>query len=234
MPKLDSITDILPNSSVLYKPKDIVSGDFYWFAKHGEVAWVAAVDCTGHGVPGAFMSLIGIELLKEIVMSRNTTEPSEILEQMHEGIISSLHKEVQESVTSDGMDMAICSFNQSTRQLKFSGAKRPLIVIRDGELDVINGDKLAIGLKTSGKRTYETITMNLSEGDSFYVFTDGYCDQFGGEKNEKFMYDRFAELLTKNYTLDADGQMKKLEEVIMKWKGEEAQVDDILVIGVKV
>ena len=234
LPKLESITDIIPNSFILFKPKDIVSGDFYWFAKHGDLALVAAVDCTGHGVPGAFMSLIGNELLKDIVLNRNITEPSEILVQMHEGIISSLHKEVEESVTSDGMDMAICTYNQNSKQLQFAGAKRPVIIIRDDKLDIIKGDNLAIGLKMAGKRSYETTVLNLSENDSFYIFTDGYCDQFGGDNNEKFMDERFAQLLFEISSSNAEDQMKKLEDTITDWKGEEPQIDDILVIGVKV
>jgi len=234
LPGLESITDLIPNSFVLFKPKDIVSGDFYWFARHGDLVLVAAVDCTGHGVPGAFMSIIGIELLKEIVLNRNVTEPADILMQMHEGIISALHKEEQDSVTADGMDMAICTFNEKSGQLQFSGARRPVIVVKDGSLNVYKGDKLGIGLRTEAKRSYETLTLDLSKDDSFYIFTDGYCDQFGGGENEKFMYDRFSELLSNVSTLDATDQMKNLESEFMNWKGEEPQVDDILVIGIKV
>jgi len=234
LPVKEKIGEILPESFIIFKPKDIVSGDFYWFAKKNGRVVVAAVDCTGHGVPGAFMSLIGSELLNDIVNNRGISDPAEILKAMHERVVTILKKDEQESDTVDGMDIALCSINLKTKVLEFAGAGRPLILISNGKIEMIKGDKFPVGLVIKEKRNYTTEKISMKDGDTMYMFTDGYCDQFGGAKSEKFMIDRFKKLLLDIQTQKMPGQEKILDDTIEEWIGNNVQLDDILVIGIRV
>jgi serine phosphatase RsbU (regulator of sigma subunit)/HAMP domain-containing protein len=227
-------------SFVLFKPKDIVSGDFYWIDKRESKSYVAAVDCTGHGVPGAFMSIVGYNLLREIANNAdNKLPPSTIMDKMSKGVVKTLHAkgggEDSSQLTKDGMDMSLCAFDSETLQLQYSGAFNPLYVIRQGQIIQYKADKFPIGYR--GDEEVKPFTNNiiqLERGDTFYIFSDGYADQFGGPKGKKLMVGNFRDLLLNASVMPIDKQKNFLNDTIESWRGELEQVDDILVIGVSV
>jgi ligand-binding sensor domain-containing protein/serine phosphatase RsbU (regulator of sigma subunit) len=232
LPDIALIKTHLPHSFVLYMTKDIVSGDFYWFSHLGSFSIIAAVDCTGHGVPGAFMSLIGYNLLNKIVNEQDITEPEKILLHLNLGVLEALYK--NESESKDGMDIAICRINHDAGTLQYAGAMRPLWIINKGELREIKADKIPIGTRQRDREeaiAYTGHTMPFVKGDSFYIFTDGYADQFGGPKDKKYSSSKFKELLLTHSGLDFGGQEKNIRAEHLSWKGENEQVDDILLIG---
>ena len=212
--------------------KDIVSGDFYWFSNLGSFSIIAAVDCTGHGVPGAFMSLIGYNLLNRIVNEKDITAPEEILLELNNGVLDALYK--NESESKDGMDIAICRINHDEQTLQYAGAMRPLWIINQGELTEIRADKIPIGTRQRDREetiAYTGHTLPFRAGDSFYIFTDGYADQFGGPKDKKYSSAKFKQLLLDNATQDFATQEKNIRLEHQAWKMDNEQVDDILVIG---
>lgn len=232
LPNDGLIKSHLPHSFVLYMTKDIVSGDFYWFSHLDGFSIIAAVDCTGHGVPGAFMSLIGYNLLNKIVNEEKITDPKEILFQLNRGVLDALHK--NESESKDGMDIAICKINHKENTLEYGGAMRPLWIINSGVLTEIKADKIPIGTKQTDRNeviVYTTHTVSINKGDSFYIFTDGYADQFGGANDKKYSTGKFKELLLNNSKLDFFSQERNVKSEHLKWKGGNEQVDDILLIG---
>ena len=234
LPDTALLSDSFPKSFILYKPKDILSGDFYWFKKEGNTSFISAVDCTGHGVPGALMSMIGIEKLNNAVAKTN--EPSEILKQLNKSIEIALCQSTHYEHSQDGMDIALCAIDKETRILKFSGANRPPWIIRHGqtELEEIRGTKKAIGGLTMGiSPDFENHEIKLELGDTFYIFSDGYADQFGGEQKQKLFTKRFKELLLSIQDQTMQQQEKYLNNFIEDWKAGADQVDDILVIGVR-
>lgn len=224
----------LPDSFVLYKPKDIVSGDFYWMEKVGKKVFFAAVDCTGHGVPGAFMSIVGYNLLKQIVKEENN--PGEILNKLSKGVKDTLHQGVEEGTSKDGMDIALCSYDSETYELQFAGAYNPLYLVRDGKLIEIKADKFPIGgaLEDSDYRKYTSHNIQLKKDDTIYIFSDGYADQFGGTKGKKFMVKQFRQLILDIQNKSMEEQKRFLNDTIENWRGAHEQVDDILVIGVRI
>jgi serine phosphatase RsbU (regulator of sigma subunit) len=232
LPPENFISEILPESFVLFMPKDIVSGDFYWFDKRQGKVLFAAVDCTGHGVPGAFMSLVGANALNQAVREHGYIEPGEIMDDLNKLASITLNKQNEENAVRDGMDMALCSIDRENMVLKYAGANNPLYILRDNEIHITKADKFAIGSFSQEK--YNTKEIPLQKGDLIYVFSDGYADQFGGAKGKKFMYKRFRELILSIQNLSMDEQRKKLHESIESWKGSFEQIDDILVIGVRV
>jgi PAS domain S-box-containing protein len=232
LPNINVINTYLPNSFVLYLTKDIVSGDFYWFTRIDDCSIIAAVDCTGHGVPGAFMSLIGYNLLNKIVNEQKITDPKDVLLELNKGVLEALYKNDSES--KDGMDIAICKINHRNNTMYFAGAMRPLWIINSSGLVEIKGDKIPIGTKQSDrddKIAYTTHTIELREGEAYYIFTDGYADQFGGLKDKKYSSTKFKELLVKNASLDFKTQEQNIKQEHYEWKDINEQVDDILVIG---
>lgn len=234
LPDTDLLSDSFPQSFILYKPKDILSGDFYWFKKEGNKSFIAAVDCTGHGVPGALMSMIGIEKLNNLVVK--TKEPSEILKQLNENIENALCQSSHYEHSQDGMDIALCAIDKENKILKFSGANRPIWIIRYGETEVeeIRGTKKAIGGLTLGiSPDFESNEIKLLKGDTFYIFSDGYADQFGGAQKHKLFTRRFKQLLLGIQDKTMPEQGKYLNTFIKEWKADADQVDDILVIGVR-
>lgn len=239
LPADELLKSHLPNSFVLYMTKDIVSGDFYWFSHFGEFSIIAAVDCTGHGVPGAFMSLIGYSQLNRIVNEEGISDPNLILLELNKGVLGVLHKNDSES--KDGMDIAICKINHRKNTLEYAGAMRPLWIVKqttDGpELVEVKADKIPIG--TSQKDRSESIRYTaheiaVSKDEVFYIFTDGYADQFGGGRDKKYSTGRFKELLKKNAALSFSEQEKNIREEHFNWRQDLEQVDDILVIGFSV
>ncbi len=258
LPGERSLKFLINDSFVLFKPKDVVSGDFYWFynVKTGtnlneydsenntgverlpdpmeaRKVVVAAVDSTGHGVPGALMSMIGYNLLN-MIASKSVFEADKILSELHKSVRFALQQYKNDN--KDGMDMSLCVIDKDAKTMEFSGAKNPLVYIQDGELFYIKGDSHPIGgSQGDAKRTYTKHVISIEKPTSFYLFSDGYADQFGGEESRKFMIKNFKELLLRIHTLPFDEQKNILETTIEDWKGNhEKQLDDILVMGMKV
>lgn len=231
LPPDEFVKEVMPDSFILYKPKDIVSGDFYWIEKKKDKVYFAAVDCTGHGVPGAFMSIVGYNALNEAL--RTNDDPGSILDALNKGISKTLHNNAMGgSTTKDGMDLALCSYDAKTRTLEYAGAYNPLYLIRDGEVNQLKADKFAIGgYYEDASKKYTNHVIQLQEKDYIYVFSDGYADQFGGPKGKKFMYKRFRDYLLTLNGKSMSAQKDFLNNTIEHWKGPLEQIDDILVIG---
>jgi len=239
LPERQTIEKSFPQSFVLFKPKDIVSGDFYWMHKSDGHTLIAAADCTGHGVPGGFMSMIGSEKLNDAALQNSDT--GKILSLLNKGIKKSLHQSEEQDTTRDGMDIALCKaapLNPPDRGtlLEFSGANRPLWIIRKGsnEVEEIKADKRAIGGFTEGEQNFQTHSIQLQKGDSFYIFSDGYADQFGGPQGKKLSTKKFREMLLSIQNLSMQEQLKFLDKSLEDWKLDREQLDDVLVIGIRV
>lgn len=220
---------------ILYKPKDIVSGDFYWSVFYENNFYLAVADCTGHGVPGAFMSMIGINLLNEIVIERKCSNPGMILDIMREEVIRNLNAEGAEEESRDGMDMVICKIDLQTKQLEFAGANNSLYVLHanNKELKEYKGNKMPVGKHMDHIDSFTKNNLQLEQGDTLYLFTDGYPDQFGGTKGKKFKYKQLEQLLHKNTHLPMNMQRETLNLTFEEWKADYEQVDDVCVIGVR-
>jgi serine phosphatase RsbU (regulator of sigma subunit) len=235
MPTMEQIRADIPNCFVYYRPKEIVSGDFYWYAKNGDEVFIAAVDCTGHGVPGAFMSMIGNDHLNQIVNVEKRTRPDEILNRLHHEIQVTLKQKHGVTDNHDGMDIALCAINQKKNRLLFSSANRYLYMVRDGELQETKGDHFNIGgIMHEDVRQYNLHEFELKKGDVFYVFSDGVSDQFGGENSKKFGYKRLKTLLTALHRKPMEEQQVVFEKTLMDWMGENDQIDDFLLIGIRI
>ncbi|TAD95906.1 MAG: PAS domain S-box protein [Bacteroidetes bacterium] len=233
LPTLEEMHEELPNLFVLYLPKDIVSGDFYWFKKRKHQLFLAAVDCTGHGVPGAMLSMIGESILSYIVGELGIFAPQEILSLMHDLVKRQL-KQNQYSKVRDGMDLGLCMLDTVKQELQFAGANNPLVYIQNEVLTVIKGDKLPIGgFQLQNERKFTLHSIDISQKTNFYLYTDGYADQFGGAEVKKFMSKNLHNLLLELHFLPADEQKNRLEENIKQWKlaGKSKQIDDITLIG---
>ena len=235
LPPEQIFRDLLPGSFILYAPKDIVSGDFYWIGESGGQVLFAAVDCTGHGVPGAMMSVVGFNLLEQAVNERGLSKPSEILRHLDWGVNKLLRQSESAGAVKDGMDLALCAYDPATKQLQYAGAFNPLYHLRNGELREIKADKSPIGVNVDGiVDEYTNHVIQLEPGDCVYIFSDGYADQFGGPYGKKFKYTQLRELLKTIWTLPPAEQRRKLERAFIEWRKDNFQVDDVLVIGVKI
>jgi len=219
---------------VLFLPKDIVSGDFYWMHDNGDTQFIAAVDCTGHGVPGAFMSIIGHNSLNKVVREYGLTRPSAILDQLNIEVIKSILQS-QEKGINDGMDLALIAFNKKKFTLEFAGAYNPLYLVRNGEVIVYKADRFPIGISTmEQKKTFTNVIVDIKPGDMLYMCSDGYADQFGSPEVKKFKSVNVKRILSEIWNLPVQEQKERLEKEIMDWKGELPQVDDIMMIGTKI
>lgn len=235
LPPDELVQKYLPDSFIFYSPKDIVSGDFYWLEKREEQVMFAAVDCTGHGVPGAFMSIVGNNQLNYAVNVKGARRPAEILDELNKGVASTLSHGNEKTTIKDGMDIALCSVNFVDRKLQFAGAYNPLYLVRNKELIQIGADKFPVGAVDEAKRKqFSNQEMDLLPGDMLYVFSDGFADQFGGPEGRKFMYKPFRELLIKISEKNTSEQRVLLENTLREWIGAGEQVDDILIIGVRI
>src|ERR1035437_3563721 len=235
LPPESFVKHVLPNSFVLYKPKDIVSGDFYGMDEKNNKTMFAAVDCTGHGVPGAFMSIVGYNILKHVVTNSELTTPALILDNLNVGVSETLHHGQQESQAKDGMDISFCTIDFKTLELQYSGAYNPLYLIREGKLIQTKADKFPIGLFLGEeKKKFTNHTIQLQKGDFIYIFSDGFADQFGGPYGRKFMAIPFRVLLMDIHREPIEKQKEILNKTLEEWRGQLDQVDDILVIGVKI
>ena len=233
LPDLKYMENILKDFFVLHKPRDIVSGDFYYCSrKEGNIV-VAAGDCTGHGVPGALMSIMGVSFLNEILSTRGPVKSSRILNLLRERVMRALHQRGHELENKDAMDMALCVFNPKTMELQYSGANNPLYHIRKKVLTEIKADKMPVGINAIEEESFTNHSMQLKPGDIVYIFSDGYPDQFGGPLDKKFKYGPMKELLINLSDRPMEKQREELDKVITTWKGEVDQVDDILIFGIQ-
>jgi len=245
----DKFTHELTQTFILFKPKDIVSGDFYWLASKEGKSLFAAVDCTGHGVPGAFMSIVGYNLLDKIVGEYGITNPAKILDELNKGVADTLKKETINEDIKDGMDIALCCFDKKNNVLEYAGAFTPLYIVSKKDLtvneDIVlaseNGDGLRlfevkanrfpIGNYSEETKKFTNHTIELNKGDTLYLSSDGYADQFGGENGKKFRYKQFKELLLSINALPMEEQKNKLDIEFTQWMGVHEQIDDVIVIG---
>jgi serine phosphatase RsbU (regulator of sigma subunit) len=219
---------------VLFKPKDIVSGDFYWLANNGEDIFFSAVDCTGHGVPGALMSIVGYNGLNQAINEHKLSEPASILQHLSTSVNESLRKSEHDDYVRDGMDIALCKLNFRTLKLEFASAFNPLLIIRNGEELLVKGDRIAIGSMDTNVRPFQNHEIELQKGDCIYIYSDGYADQFGGELGKKMKTTVMRKLVLELSSLPMEQQKIELEKHLIAWQGEHEQVDDICVIGVRV
>jgi serine phosphatase RsbU (regulator of sigma subunit) len=233
LPPLSDINSVFPSSFILYKPKDIVSGDFYWLAEKDNRIYFAAADCTGHGVPGGFMSMIASELLNEAILHQD--DISFLLQEVNIHLKKALHQSAQNHSPSDGMDIAVVAFNPEKKLLQYAGAFRPLWILRRGASEVveIKGTKSALGGYTTNEQFFPKHEFQLNKGDRIYLFSDGYADQFGPE-NKKLMTSKFRKILLTLQNCTMAEQAEYLDSFIESWKGGLEQTDDILVVGIQV
>jgi len=239
LPAQEILKDNTSDSFILFKPRDIVSGDFYWIEKVGSKLIFTAADCTGHGVPGAFMSMLGVSGLNKLVNEGGICEPSEILNSLRASIIDSMKQTGAIEENKDGMDMALCVYDLDTGLLQFAGANNPLILIRDGELFEYKADKMPVAIYAK-MDSFTSHSIEVQKGDTIYMFSDGFPDQFGGPKGKKFKIKVFKQLLVSIQNLTMEEQCKKLDETITDWMNEldqygntQEQIDDICVMGVR-
>lgn len=252
IPTQQRFKSLLPKSMVYYKPKDIVSGDFYWIDSIGDEVLFSAVDCTGHGVPGAMMSVIGLKSLSQAVQDKQLTKPSDLLQFLDIAVNDTLRQSYDPGAVKDGMDLALCNINYKTLTLQYAGAFNSLVLIRKNiantyhvtsdretfygnDLLEVKSDKCPIGSNQDGiADTFVNHTIQLQKDDCIYIYTDGYADQFGGPKGKKFKYNQLKDALVANAYLPMDEQYNALDKSFNAWKGKQEQVDDVLVIGVKI
>ena len=236
VPRTEILRDALPDYFLFWRPKETVSGDFYWMKREGDILIFTIADCTGHGVPGAFMSMMGVAFLNEICAKIDeSVQPSDVLEQLRSLVITTLKQKNEDILEpKDGMDIALCILNLRTRVLRFSGANNPMYLVRDGELTEYRPVKNPIGLYPR-LLNFETVEIQTQPGDYVYMFSDGYADQFGGEIGKKMSYKRFKNMLadTCKRTLVASEQEKIIADFLDEWRADFAQMDDVLVGGYK-
>ena len=237
LPSTDILSANVPDHFILFKPRDIVSGDFYWFRQIKNTIFIVAADCTGHGVPGAFMSMLGISQLNEIVTEYEVNSPSEILNNLRNRIKNSLHQRGQKDQTQDGMDIAFIRIDVENKTLQYAGAHNPLYVIRktaiNYELIETKADRMPIGVHPKDHKSFTHNELKLQDNDAIYLFSDGYASQFGGKKSETFKSKRLQDTLIKIQENDMATQKQLLEQTLLNWQGSNEQIDDILIIGIK-
>ncbi len=234
LPSEDFFKENLSDYFILFRPRDIVSGDFYWGMQKNDKIVIVAADCTGHGVPGAFMSMLGKAFLDEIVNDMNKLESDKILNRLRKNVIEALKQKGEEGEAKDGMDIAMCIIDKKNQEIKFSGAFNPLYYIRKNELFEIKADRMPIGIHQKVDNDFTQHELKIQNNDCFYIFSDGYADQFGGTEGKKFKITPFKELLLANYQKPLQKQKEILWETFDTWKKNEDQVDDVLVMGFRV
>ena len=233
LPAGDRPSTVFAESFIISRPKDIVSGDFHWFAQVGDTSIVVAADCTGHGVPGALLSMIGITLFQEAVLTEGITDPGKILDRVRQGVIHKLNGNGTEATTQDGTNAAVICVDSRTSELSYAGGFAPLFLVREGTLVQYKGDRMPIGPQERGTRPFNTECFTLLSGDRLFIGSDGYQDQFGGPQGRKLMSSRLMNWLVETSTLPMDVQSRALQDRFNQWKGLLDQVDDVLLIGLQ-
>jgi serine phosphatase RsbU (regulator of sigma subunit) len=233
LPSEDFFRSHFRDSFIFFRPKDIISGDFYWIGEKGDKIFVIAADCTGHGVPGALLSMVGLEIIEKAINEDNIENPAVILSVMDKVLEKTFSRGKNiGTIIRDGMDVGLCVINRKKKKLEFAGAFFPLYLIRNNTLAEIKGDKIIIGMNQKGQE-YTNNEIDLEDNDILYLFSDGYPDQFGGTENKKFMYRRFRYLLTTIHGFPVNDQKDILDENIKTWMAGNQQLDDMMVLGFK-
>ncbi len=231
LPTSQFLNKLLKDYFVLFMPQAVVSGDFFWATHKNKKAYIVTADCTGHGIPGALMSILGISFLNEVVKTDSSGMANRILNKLREKIMEALHQTGDFNESKDGMDLSMCIIDQENSGLQFSGANNPLYIIRSNELIEIKGDKMPIGINAVFEKPFTNKHIEIRNNDRFYLFSDGFPDQFGGPKNKKFKYRPFKQLLLDIHKSNMNDQHSILKETIINWKGDNEQTDDIMVLG---
>ena len=229
---VEVLDELFKDSFVFYQPKDIVSGDFYWFYKKNNIVFIAAADCTGHGVPGAFMSVLGISLLNEIISRIDNPAPNQILDELKHEVIKALRQKGLKEEARDGIEISLCAIDASQKKIQFSGTKQFIYFVSNNEIKVMKGDRMPIGIHHVTDKPFSQCEFNFEDGDRLYLFTDGYIDQFS-ENDMKFSSGRFKKMISRIQDLDFKSQQNELFNQYKSWKGNQEQIDDILVVGLK-
>lgn len=222
---------LLPEHFLIFIPRDIVSGDFYFLAQKKNQLFIAVADCTGHGVPGAFMSILGLTFLNEIIHHSHYTGAASVLNQMREKVMSALQQTGDDDEQKDGIDMALGIIDSETNKLNFAGAFNPAYIVKKNRLVEIQGDKMPVGIAADEEKPFADHYCELDEGDQIYLFTDGFVDQFGGPKGKKFKYQPFRSLILSINSMPIHQQKEKLIDIFNDWKGNLPQLDDVLLLG---
>ncbi len=226
---------ILPSSFIFHLPKDVLSGDFYWIEETKDYIYVAAADCTGHGVPGALISIVNFNLLNKAVLEKNLVTPAEILDAVNSWLTESLHQTYGESTVRDGMDITLIAIHKHSNEILFAGANNSIYVVSNNELEVIKGDKFPVGAFIEDKIQHFSLKkFTVNKGDCIYLFSDGYADQFGGPDGKKYKYQAFQKKLNSISNLDISNQLLSMKQDFVQWQGTHEQVDDVLLIGIKI
>lgn len=233
LPNRSEMASFFSDQFILYKPKSIVSGDFYWVHTEGDQLMCAVADCTGHGVPGAFMSLLGYNMLENVIKTADVSQPGSVLDKLHQEVISRLATKDKQGDNKHGMDISFISINKKNNQLLFAGAHNSIYIVRDQQLTELKSDKMGIGTSSQHATRFTTHSFTLQKGDMIYLFTDGFPDQIGGPNRKKFFYPPFKELLTSISNMDLQLQRERLELAHVNWQGVHDQTDDILIMGIR-
>lgn len=234
MPNEEEVKSILKDYFILFKPRDIVSGDFYWIDIIENKIIIMVADCTGHGVPGAFMSMLGISLLNIIIKENQEYVPANILNRLRDAIITMLSQTVKNNDRKDGMDASLCTIDMNTKKLQFAGAHNSLYIVRKGELIELDADKMPVGIYTKEMRPFTNHEIEIKEGDIIYMYSDGYASQFGGVSGQKYMTKNLKKILIDISNENMPAQLLRLEQNLTEWQGTYQQVDDILILGYKI
>jgi serine phosphatase RsbU (regulator of sigma subunit) len=234
LPMTDLFQEAFADYFILFKPRDIVSGDFYWIGEDEENIFVTVADCTGHGVPGAFMSTLGISVLNEITTHNRDLQANTILNLLRDKIKTSLHQTGKEGEAADGMDISLCVIKKNKKSIQFSGAYNPLLIYTKGELREYKADRMPIGIHYGNEASFTNYEISVKKGDAFYIFSDGLNDQFGGPDGSKYKKSNFKALVSEICEKPMAEQKRIIENEFKKWKGKAEQVDDITIIGVRI
>jgi len=232
IPTDEILKEFFSDYFIFYQPKDIIGGDFYWIKKAANRIIIAVADCTGHGVPGAFLSVLGITQLDEIILKNQNIRVDEILSQLRTNIIKTLHQKGDDAVLDDGMDIAIISYNIDSSEIEYSGAYNSIFHIHNHQLEEIEADQMPIGIYNCD-RPFSLKKFRVSKGDIIYLFSDGYADQFGGTEGKKFKYSSFRNLFLEHHKKSLKKQKSIIKDIFNNWKGTNDQVDDILIVGIR-
>ena len=234
LPSCEYIKQILPNTFIFYKPKEIIGGDFYWVYKQKDKIIIAVADCTGHGVPGALMSMIGITFLNEIIINKQITDPADILDRLRIRVIKALHQSEDDESSKDGMDISLCVINTQLKVLEYAGANNPLLITKKNEFTELSPDKMPISIHRMNGKQFSKKEIKIQSGNLIYLFSDGFADQFGGPDNKKFQKSNFKQLLLDVSALPINEQLKKISQTFDNWCGSQEQIDDVTVMCIKV
>jgi serine phosphatase RsbU (regulator of sigma subunit) len=234
LPVPSMFTEFFSDYFIIFQPRDIVSGDFYWIGEDEKRIFLTVADCTGHGVPGAFMSALGISVLNEIITHNAGLQANKVLNLMREKIKTALHQTGKEGETADGMDISLIVLEKNRKNLQFSGAYNPLFLCNNGDLKEYKADRMPIGIHYGDESPFTNNEIKIKKGDIIYLLSDGFIDQFGGDDGSKFKKAQLKNLLFEIHNMPMKEQKKHIENEFMKWKGKNDQIDDITIIGVKI